>query len=133
MLRLNIRELDVLNILWMTDKPMTSTDIVNQQNGLTKSTVITVLRKLVKEQLVEIVGITRSGKVVSRTYRPAEKSRKAIIDSFVGNYASFKNVVSKADMCAIILNIEQNPEQLRDEISKLKEIITDYENKNRKK
>lgn len=125
--RLNIRELDVLNILWMTDKPMTSTDIANQQIGLTKSTAITVLRKLVKEQLAEVVGITHSGKVLSRTYRPTERSRKVIIDNFVGNYVSFKNVVSKSEMCTVILSIEQDPELMKTEVSKLKKVLDYYE------
>ena len=127
--RLNPRELDVLNILWKTDEPMTSTDIVNEQRGLTQSTVIAVLRKLVKENLVEVVGVTHSGKVLSRTYRPTEESRKVIMDNFAGVYASFKNIVSKSDICAAILGVEQSPEQLRAEISKLKEILINFEKK----
>ena len=35
MTQMNPRELDVLNILWKSDEPMTSTDIVNEQKGLT--------------------------------------------------------------------------------------------------
>lgn len=129
MQQLNTRELDVLNILWKIDKPMTSTDIVNEQKGLVQSTVITVLRKLVREHLVEVVGVTHSGKVLSRTYRPTEESRKAIMDNFSNTYSNFKNVVSKSDLCAAILGVEQNPEQLKSEVSKLKEILADFENK----
>ena len=57
MARLNPRELDVLNILWSTDKEMTSTDIVNEMRGLTQSTVIAVLRKLAKDGFVEVAGV----------------------------------------------------------------------------
>lgn len=127
MARLNPRELDVLNILWKSDEPMTSTDIVYQQRGLTQSTVIAVLRKLLNDELVEVTGVTYSGKVLSRTYRAAEKSRKVIMDNFADDYASFKNVVTKSEMCAAILGVEQNPEQLRAEVSKLKEILADFE------
>ena len=127
--RLNPRELDVLNILWKADEPMTSTDIVNQQRGLTQSTVIAVLRKLLNDELVEVIGVTYSGKVLSRTYRAAEKSRKVIMDNFANDYACFKNVVTKSEMCAAILGVEQNTEQLRAEVSKLKEILTDFEKK----
>lgn len=127
MSQLNPRELDVLNILWKTDEPMTSTDIVNEQRGLTQSTVIAVLRKLLKDDLVEVAGVTHSGKVLSRTYRPTEESRKVIMDNFAGDYANFKNVISKSDLCAAILGIEQNPEQMKSELSKLKEILADYE------
>lgn len=125
--RLNPRELDVLNILWKSDEPMTSTDIVNQQRGLTQSTVIAVLRKLLNEKLVEITGVTYSGKVLSRTYRATEESRNAIMDYFANDYASFKNVVSQSEMCAAILGVDQNPEQLRDEVSKLREILDNFE------
>ena len=128
--QLNPRELDVLNILWKTDEPMTSTDIVNEQKGLTQSTVIAVLRKLLKENLVEVAGITHSGKVLSRTYRPTEESKKVIMDNFTGGYANFKNVISKSDLCAAILGIEQNPEQMKSDISRLKEILADYEKEN---
>lgn len=129
MSQLNQRELDVLNILWKTDEPMTSTDIVNEQRGLTQSTVIAVLRKLLKDDLVEVAGVTHSGKVLSRTYRPTPASRDVIMSNFAGDYASFKNVISKSDLCAAILGIEQSPDQMKAEIAKLKNILKDYEKK----
>ncbi len=129
MSQLNPRELDVLNILWKTDEPMTSTDIVNERRGLTQSTVIAVLRKLLKDDLVEVAGVTHSGKVLSRTYRPTPASKDVIMNNFTGDYASFKNVISKSDLCAAILGIEQSPEQMKAEIAKLKNILKDLEKK----
>ena len=127
MSQLNPRELDVLNILWKKDEPLTSTDIVNEQRELTQSTVIAVLRKLLKDDLVEVAGVTHSGKVLSRTYRPTETSKAVIMSNFTGDYANFKNVVSKSDMCAAILGVEQTPEQMKSEVSKLKEILANFE------
>lgn len=127
MAQLNPRELDVLNILWKTDEAMTSTDIVNEQRGLTQSTVIAVLRKLLKDNLVEVAGVTHSGKVLSRTYRPTEESKEVIMRNFAGDYANFRNVIPKSDLCAAILGIEQSPEQMKSEVSKLKEILAEYE------
>ncbi len=129
MAQLNPRELDVLNILWRTGEAMTSTDIVNEQRGLTQSTVIAVLRKLLKDDLVQVDGVTHSGKVLSRTYRPTENSREVIMRNFADDYANFKNVISKSDLCAAILHIEQTPEQMKEEISKLKDILAEYEAK----
>lgn len=125
--QLNTRELDVLNVLWKTDEPMTSTDIVNQQRNLTQSTVIAVLRKLLKDNLVEVAGVTHSGKVLSRTYRPTEKSQKVIVDNFKNNYANFINVIPKSKLCSAILGITQDPNQMRIEITKLQKIIDKYE------
>lgn len=123
MAQLNPRELDVLNILWKSEQPMTSSDIVNEMRGLTQSTVIAVLRKLLRENLVEISGTTHSGKVLSRTYRPTEESREVIMSHFAEDYANFKNVISKSDLCAAILRIKQSPEEMKLELEKLRAII----------
>lgn len=90
---MNQRELDVLNILWKSDEPMTATDIVNSMTGLTQSTVTAVLRNLLKEKLVEVVGITHSGRVLSRTYRPTQHSKEHIKQYFINEYMLFKNVI----------------------------------------
>ena len=129
MSQLNPRELDVLNILWKFNQDMTSTDIVNEQRGLTQSTVIAVLRKLLKDDLVEVAGVTHSGKVLSRTYRPTEASKEVIKNNFTNDYANFINVISKSDLCAAILGVEQSPKEMKAEISKLKKILADYEKK----
>lgn len=129
MAQLNPRELDVLNILWKFDKDMTSTDIVNEQRGLTQSTVIAVLRKLLKDDLVEVAGVTHSGKVLSRTYRPTANSKEVIKNNFTTDYANFKDVISKSDLCAAILGVEQGKEEMKSEISKLKKVIANLEKK----
>ena len=129
MAQLNPRELDVLNILWKSGEAMTSTDIVNEMRGLTQSTVIAVLRKLLKEGLVDVDGVTHSGKVLSRTYRPTEASRDIIMENFATDYASFKDVITQSDICAAILHVEEKPEKLKAEIKKLKTIISYCEKK----
>lgn len=128
MAQLNPRELDVLNILWKKyDEALTSTDIVNEQRGLTQSTVIAVLRKLLKDNLVEVAGVTHSGKVLSRTYRPTEESKDVILENFAKQYAQFENVVPKSQLCEAILAVEQEPEQMKKEIAKIKALLTKYE------
>lgn len=127
MTQMNPRELDVLNILWKSEAPLTSTDIVNGGQGLTQSTVIAVLRKLLKAELIEVCGVTHSGKVLSRTYRPTEASRELILQNFKDSYASFRNVISKADICAAIIQVDDNPTQAKEDIAKLKAMLADFE------
>lgn len=102
---LNDRELDVLNILWKSENAMTSTDIVNEMRGLTQSTVIAVLRNLLKDELVEVEGVTHSGKVLSRTYRPTEKSREVLFNDFVELYKRFNAVVPADQLAQEILKV----------------------------
>ena len=132
MTQMNPRELDVLNILWKSDEPMTSTDIVNEQKGLTQSTVIAVLRKLLKDELVEVSGVTHSGKVLSRTYRPTEASREIILENFQNDYRNFCNVMPKSTLCAAILEIDEDSAKAKDEVKKLKSMLADFEKRNRK-
>lgn len=99
---MNPRELDVLNILWSTDRELTSSDIVSGKKGLTQSTVIAVLRKLIAEELVEVAGVTHSGKVLSRTYRPTEASKEAVKVHLLNQYSMFKNVIAPEEMCEAI-------------------------------
>jgi len=127
MVQLNPRELDVLNILWKSEDAMMATDIVNAGEGLTQSTVTAVLRKLLKDDLVEVVGITHSGRVLSRTYRPTENSREVILQNFTHTYSCFNNIISESTLCAAILTDNKAPDKAKTEIKKLKSLLTDYE------
>lgn len=124
---MNPRELDVLNILWKSDEPMMATDIVNARIGLTQSTVTAVLRKLLKDNLVEVAGITHSGRVLSRTYRPTEASRDLILQDFTQSYSNFSDVISASTLCAAILTNNQTPQKARAEIEKLQALLAEYE------
>ena len=92
------RELEILNILWGSDKALTSMEIVDAGKGLSQSTVQAVLRKLLKEGLIEVDGITHSGNVLSRTYRPVEMSREVVLRQFVEQYKGISNIVSREEV-----------------------------------
>lgn len=67
-------KLSVLDILRKKGKPMTSTDIVNEDRSLNEISVINALRKLQNENLIGVAGIDRSGKVLKRTFCAIERS-----------------------------------------------------------
>lgn len=127
MSQMNPRELDVLNLLWKNDEPMTAIDIVNAGSGLTQSTVSAVLRKLLNAGLVDAVGVTHSGKVLSRTYRPTETSKDLILQSFTENYSSFANVIPESSMCVAILKSNPDTKKAKEELKRLKKMLEAYE------
>ena len=127
MAQLNQRELDVLNILWSSDEPMTAIDIVNKGHGLTQSTVTAVLRKLLNAGTVEVQGVTHSGKVLSRTYRPTESSKDIILDNFTEGYANFNDVVSESTVCAAIFKRTKNKKRAKQEINNLRAMLDEFE------
>lgn len=121
--QLNLREKDVLNILWKSNQDMTSTEIVDEMRGLTQSTVIAVLRKLLKEGYVEVRGVTHSGKVLSRTYRPTEASKEKVLQDFVDTYKTFQHVIPASSLCAEILKIDADAEEVKNEYFQMEEML----------
>ncbi len=90
----NPREVDILNILLNSSEPMTSMDIVNSGDmQLSQSTVIAVLRKLLHDGYVEVVGVTYAGKVLSRTYVATELARTNIPKYCATLYQPFVAVI----------------------------------------
>ena len=127
---LNLRELDVLAILWAKEEPLTAVEIVEGKKGLTQSTVTAVLRALLKKELVEVDGVTHSGKVLSRTYRPTQKSVAAIVDHLKEDYQRVSDVISPSELCMKIIEMTGEKDKLtKKEITKLKNFIKEYEKK----
>lgn len=121
------RELEILNILWNSDVALTSSDIIEEGNRLSQSTVQAVLRKLLKDGLVQVEGVTHSGNVLSRTYKPTEASRDVITKQFVNNYSGIQNIVSKQSIFAAMLNMESDTEKRKAEIQDLKEMLNAFD------
>ncbi len=101
------REQEILNILWKSSKGLTSANIVEVGNRLSQSTVQAVLRKLLKEGLIEVDGITHSGNVLSRVYRPTEKSRKLILEQYIESYRAVMHIVSKQEIINALERVEK--------------------------
>lgn len=127
---INPRELEILNILWNSEEPMTSSQIVNAGNVLSQSTVQTVLRKLLKAKLVEVTGVTYSGNVLSRTYKPSEASREVILQKFVDDYNGFRNIISKETLVAAMLKTDGSEKERASEIANLKKMLKEFEKEN---
>ena len=92
------RENEILNILAGSEEAMTSADIVEKGNRLSQSTVQAVLRKLLKDGLVSVEGITHSGNALSRTYRPTEKARELAKEQYIEGYKAIRHIVPVNDI-----------------------------------
>ena len=101
------REIEILNILFGSEIALTSTDIVEQGNRLSQSTVQAVLRKLLKEGFVIVEGVTHSGNVLSRTYKPTEVAREAVKNQYIENYKSIMNIVPINDLLEEFKNMKE--------------------------
>jgi len=92
---LSPRELDILNILYASGEPMTSTQIINAGTSrhLSQSTVIITLKKLTDKQLVDVVGFYKEKCSLAQLYQANEKAKKKILDDFLNAYKPFMHVI----------------------------------------
>ena len=87
--KLTSREVDIMNILWTSGKPLIASEIADCRPDLTINTVQAVLRKLLKYQLVEVADIVYSGTVLSRSYRPTITSEEFAVHEVTSDYLAF--------------------------------------------
>lgn len=124
-MKLNPRELEVLKILHESERPLTSTEIVNSGAELTQSTVQAVLRKLLANDLVEVQGVTHSGNVLSRTFGATEKSKVVLTEKFLQDYKSFRSIISMQTAVAGMLDMSVDETRRDKDIKDLEKLLSD--------
>ena len=117
---LSEREMNVMQVLWKYEKPMTVTEIVESEKELTTPTVYTVLRKLLDKGYVQVIDTVQTGKVFARRYK-AKKTQDEEIDEKIEkcmensrNPMSFVNTITAA-----LLNGAVDEESVIDELERI--------------
>ena len=99
------REIQILNILWNSATEMTSAEIVDAGEHITQSTVQAVLRKLLTQEIVEVVSVKYSGNVLSRAYRPTAKSRELALQQVEDYVTRMEHLIGDEKTSQIINDI----------------------------
>lgn len=68
--RLTKKELEIMKILWNSNKALVASEIANHGEELNINTVHACLRTLLKKEAIRIAGIVYSGTVLTRSYSP---------------------------------------------------------------
>lgn len=120
------RELDIMNILWESSEPLMASDIVKKKSDLTLNTVQAVLRKLLKQNFIEVANISFSGTVLSRNYKAAISWDDFTISKFVSDYENVNHKIENTSVVAALLNRETNQETVRKNIDELEQMLEEY-------
>lgn len=120
------RDMDILNILWNSQNPMTAAEITNAKDELTINTVQAVLRKLLKQELIEVADIVYSGTVLCRSYRAAVSAQEVTLSRFANEIRQFSNGISASSFVAALLDTETDKEKRAKEIQNLECLLRDY-------
>ena len=127
------REMDILNILWNSEEPLVASEITKRDDTLTVNTVQATLRKLLKQELVEVADIVYSGTVLSRRYRPTVDSKDFAVQEFSAQLQNFKKNITASRLVATLLEQEENPDAALKEIEELEAILKEKKQNLKKK
>ncbi|WP_155286982.1 BlaI/MecI/CopY family transcriptional regulator [Lacticaseibacillus zhaodongensis] len=64
------RELQIMNTLWHADKALSAKDISTLAPEISMNTILSVLRKLLKQNIIKTDSIAMSGSTLMRKYAP---------------------------------------------------------------
>lgn len=127
--KLTRRDLDVLSVLWDSERPLTASEIVAANPALNKNTVQPVLRKLLKNELVQVADIVYSGTVLSRSYIPSISRQELSLYRLSSEYRQLEKDVSKASFFSFLLKTEDNQEKFQEDLRELEELLESYKQK----
>lgn len=127
--KLTHRELDVLSVLWDSKQSMTASQIVAANPALNKNTVQPVLRKLLKNELIQVADIVYSGTVLSRSYVPSISRREFSLYRLTSEYRQMEKDISKASFFSFLLKNENDKEKFQEDLSELEGLLESYKQK----
>ncbi|CAD5902056.1 conserved hypothetical protein [Carnobacterium maltaromaticum] len=120
-IKVSPKEVEILNILWGSEKPLTAKQIYESNQKLVLSTIQATLKKLTAKELVKVDDIIYSGTVLTRSYAPNINKEEFILKQYdnlkIPNLlALFLGNQSKNEMLAEIEEIEKLLEEKRKDL-----------------
>lgn len=124
--KLTKRDIEILSILWNSNRSMTASEISEASPGLSVNTVQAVLRKLLKNKLIEIENIVYSGTVLARSYIPLITAQDYALAKLAMDYQKFEKQISKGAVLVTLLDLENDPQKNSEETQELEKILEEY-------
>lgn len=118
--KLSGRELDVMKVLWSTEKPLVASEICKINPSLSINTVQAVLKSLLKRNLICIADIVYSGTVLTRSYATILSANEYSVGQFKDSLAVVNKDISTIGLIAALLEQEDNENEV---ISELEELL----------
>lgn len=115
------RAMDIMNILWDADKPLAASDFLAYDPTLTLHTVHSYLKKLLKNNYIEVDKIVMSGKNLTRCYKPSLSRNEFQTRKFF-NTLDYKQI-SAANLVTSFFEYGNDDIRELQELSELEQLI----------
>lgn len=113
--RITKKQLEIMKILWSSDKPLIASEILKRNNSLNINTVQACLRALVNKQFIKVADIVYSGTVLTRSYTPLVSR-----EDFLGT--ACQDIIGKAKVSSLIASLIDTETNLN-ELEELEKLI----------
>ena len=122
-MKLSTREIEIMQILWESEEPLTVAEIVERDENGTIDSVQRITKSLIKKNFIAVDGYTQVGKKISRKLKPIADPQKAelpVLKKFI-DFLVPKSI-SASNLVAALVPIEHSKEAL-DELNMLEQEI----------
>lgn len=113
--RITKKQLEIMKILWSSDKPLIASEILKGNDSLNINTVQACLRALVNKQFIKVADIVYSGTVLTRSYTPLV-SREDFLET------ACQDIIGKAKVSSLIASLIDTETNLS-ELEELEKLI----------
>lgn len=113
--RITKKQLEIMKILWSSDKPLIASEILKRNASLNINTVQACLRALVNKQFIKVADIVYSGTVLTRSYTPLVSR-----EDFLGT--ACQDIIGKAKISSLIASLIDTETNLN-ELEELEKLI----------
>lgn len=113
--RITKKQLEIMKILWSSDKPLIASEILKKNDSLNINTVQACLRALVNKQFIKVADIVYSGTVLTRSYTPLVSR-----EDFLGT--ACQDIIGKAKVSSLIASLIDTETNLS-ELEELEKLI----------
>ena len=113
--RITKKQLEIMKILWSSDKPLIASEILKGHDSLNINTVQACLRALVNKQFIKVADIVYSGTVLTRSYTPLVSR-----EDFLGT--ACQDIIGKAKVSSLIASLIDTETNLS-ELEELEKLI----------
>lgn len=107
MRQLNKRESEILQVLWEHDDALSANEIA-EISGISKNTVLPVLKKLLNDSYIKVDEVVLTGKTLTRKYLPAIDKEEFVLKHYNLNIDNLLNhFLAEEDDPDVIPTIEK--------------------------
>ncbi len=126
---LNPKEYNILNMIFHSEEPLSASQLIKIQPGLTVNIVQPAIRKLLKLKLIEVADISIDGNVLARRFQSTADAPDIIEKMFMDDYLRFKRLISGQSLFSALLRADHRPNDAQNEIAELEQLLDEYKKK----